>query len=236
MSNVQKKKKSSAYEVAMQEILKLIRVRDMKSGDKLPTEKELAQMLNIGRSSVREALQVLAANYVIHIKQGSGIYVDILDTVSLRRFTERVEEDKLKQLDDVVAMRMLIETYGFQETAKVITEEQLKNLYGYIDKVLEKELSAYYHESAPLDFEQMIIDIQQNSLLSGFHNQINLPWRDLVNDLNIGKLSVISKHDGHKQILDAISTRNPEKIKIAVENHLSITKSEIKTIVNRSSN
>lgn len=57
------------------------RIRDMiflekkyASGDKLPNEYELSSMLGVSRTSLREAIKILAANGTLTIKRGSGTF------------------------------------------------------------------------------------------------------------------------------------------------------------------
>ncbi|WP_334294249.1 FadR/GntR family transcriptional regulator [Lachnospira eligens] len=47
----------------------------LQPGDKLPNEAHLAKELNIGRSSLREAMKLLASRNIVTIRQGSGTYV-----------------------------------------------------------------------------------------------------------------------------------------------------------------
>ena len=53
----------------------LIAERDLKPGDKFPTEKEFSHMFGVGRSSIREALRVLQTKGVIEICPGKGAYI-----------------------------------------------------------------------------------------------------------------------------------------------------------------
>ena len=65
------------YEQTVQNILKLVKERNLTTGDKLPPERELAALLGVSRSCVREALQILAANDYLKIKRSSGIYINL---------------------------------------------------------------------------------------------------------------------------------------------------------------
>ena len=47
----------------------------MKPGDKLPNETILSQRLDVGRSSLREAMRAFASRNIVTIQQGSGTYV-----------------------------------------------------------------------------------------------------------------------------------------------------------------
>ena len=68
-------KRSRLYESAVDQIRSLILADDYRPGDRLPSERELAEQLSVGRPSVREALRTLGAMGLIEIRAGNGTYV-----------------------------------------------------------------------------------------------------------------------------------------------------------------
>ena len=48
---------------------------ELNPGDKIPTEAELSESMGVGRNSVREAIKVLEAYGVVHIKRAEGTFV-----------------------------------------------------------------------------------------------------------------------------------------------------------------
>ena len=58
-----------------QKVKTMIIQREMKPGDRLPTEKELADLFGVSRSTLREAMKFLRAENVVVIRQGSGTFV-----------------------------------------------------------------------------------------------------------------------------------------------------------------
>jgi len=67
-------KTTSAQQVA-QQILDMVRQGHWQPGDKLPVERELIEQLAVGRSTVREALQILSTLNVVNAVPGHGTYV-----------------------------------------------------------------------------------------------------------------------------------------------------------------
>ena len=68
------KEKTLSQKVA-DRIIKYILDENLQPGDKLPNETIMCQRLNVGRSSLREAMRALTSRNVITIRQGSGSYV-----------------------------------------------------------------------------------------------------------------------------------------------------------------
>ena len=65
----------SAPMQVMRAIRDAIRRGELKEGDKLPPENELAKQLKVGRSSFREGMRLLSAYGVVEIRQGEGTFI-----------------------------------------------------------------------------------------------------------------------------------------------------------------
>jgi GntR family transcriptional repressor for pyruvate dehydrogenase complex len=72
-------------QAAADKILDLIRRGLFKSGDQLPSEKEFGEQLGVGRSTVREALQILATLNVVQASPGQGTFVKEPTTADMLR-------------------------------------------------------------------------------------------------------------------------------------------------------
>ncbi|MCB0176501.1 MAG: FadR family transcriptional regulator, partial [Anaerolineae bacterium] len=60
-------------------LMTLLKEKQLKPGDKLPPERELAAMMQVSRPSLREGLRALSMMNVLEIRQGDGTYVTSLD-------------------------------------------------------------------------------------------------------------------------------------------------------------
>ncbi len=67
------------YENAVEQIQTLILKKKYKPGDRLPSERSLAEQFHISRHSLREALRILDVTGLIEIRVGDGIYVKEVD-------------------------------------------------------------------------------------------------------------------------------------------------------------
>jgi len=63
------------YEDIVRQIQGLIAERQLQPGDRLPSERELAELLSVSRASVREALRVLSAMGLVEVRSGDGTFV-----------------------------------------------------------------------------------------------------------------------------------------------------------------
>ena len=74
MMNLESDEKNLPQKIS-EDIISFILNEHLQPGDKLPNEAHLAKELNIGRSSLREAMKLLASRNIVTIRQGSGTYV-----------------------------------------------------------------------------------------------------------------------------------------------------------------
>jgi DNA-binding FadR family transcriptional regulator len=73
-------RRESLAEQAAELLLARIRDREWEVGGKLPGETTLAPQLGVGRSTVREAIRILAGSGVLVTRQGAGVFVAATDT------------------------------------------------------------------------------------------------------------------------------------------------------------
>ena len=74
MMNLLSEEKSLPQKIS-EDIIALILEENLQPGDKLPNETILSERLNARRSSVREAMKLLASRNIVTIRQGSGTYI-----------------------------------------------------------------------------------------------------------------------------------------------------------------
>ena len=67
--------KLNTLDVSANQISDLIKERNIGIGDKLPNEFELAESLNVGRGTIREAVKLLVARNCLEIRRGKGTFV-----------------------------------------------------------------------------------------------------------------------------------------------------------------
>ncbi|MGE8206332.1 FadR/GntR family transcriptional regulator [Heyndrickxia sp. NPDC080065] len=115
-----KKASKKAYLEIVNQIRQMINDDGLVTGDKLPSERELAERLNVGRSSVREALRSLELLGLIETRRGEGTFlrdfkdhqlVELLSTFILQ--DEKVKNDVLitKALIEKDAIRLIIHNF-----------------------------------------------------------------------------------------------------------------------------
>jgi len=223
-------KKSRLYESAVDQIRSLILAKNYEPGDRLPSERELAEQLSIGRPSVREALRILGAMGLIEIRVGNGTYVrdvsllpymDSLITLISSRLKDR-EENILKLWE----VRKVLEAGNVGLACSRMTPRQFEKME---TSVREMERSIENREvfiSTGVQFHREIAAATGNEILILIWN--NLWDMILRSDLyrrryhpNFRMLhSPQQALEGHKKICRALAQRNRGESLRAMEEHL----------------
>jgi len=120
-----------------------------KTGDKLPSEKELCQMFNVSRVPVREALCALELNGLVESNQGQGVYVKEVHAVT---------NDWVQEIDpqDIIQARKLIEPEIARCAALNITEVEKARMRGIIARFRQEAEARIYSEETDRDFHMSI--------------------------------------------------------------------------------
>uniref|UniRef100_A0A7U3YDM5 Regulatory protein GntR HTH n=1 Tax=Geobacillus sp. (strain Y4.1MC1) TaxID=581103 RepID=A0A7U3YDM5_GEOS0 len=116
------------YIETLEQIRKMIKADGLVAGDKLPSERELSERLQVGRSSVREALRALEFLGLIETRRGEGTYIkevgnhrliDLLGMFILQ--DERAKEDlaETKWLIERLCLQLACQRWAEQEFAQL---------------------------------------------------------------------------------------------------------------------
>jgi len=149
------------------EILRYIRAfiaeKQLSYGDKIPSERELAEKLKVGRSSVREALRALELLGMIETRRGEGTFLkDFREHNLIEVLGTFILEDS-KAIDDIIEMNDLLERNAL---LLIISndEEQTLKLLG--EKLHDGMMSRY-------EFMKELMVLADNHLLYRIWNVLN---------------------------------------------------------------
>lgn len=128
------------------QLLELINVSKLNPGDRLPPERQLSELLEVSRPSLREALHILQARGLVAIKHGQGTFVEEpLVAQELRAFVFSREHD----LNELYDAREVLEVPAAKWAAKKATKEDIRTLRATLN-----QMSAIA-ESDDIDYEQL---------------------------------------------------------------------------------
>lgn len=165
MRNLKSKK---LYLQVYDEVRHYIRKNNLKPGDKIPTEMEMAQALGVSRNVLREAIKTLEILGVVTSKPGVGMVVNAFSPSSLSTcmFLNLVEDkgDLFKQSQEV---RKVLEMGFAQQCFDTITEEQLDRMEEYVAAMETYEEYEDFYDS-DLYFHRCMYENLENKILIAF--------------------------------------------------------------------
>jgi GntR family transcriptional repressor for pyruvate dehydrogenase complex len=116
------------YEEIVEQLKELISKGELKHGQKLPAERELAESLGVSRASVREALTALEAIGILDIRPGEGTFIretSVSTTFAPLTMILEMEQNSISQLMEV---RRVLETEIAALAVQRATEEDLARI------------------------------------------------------------------------------------------------------------
>jgi GntR family transcriptional regulator, transcriptional repressor for pyruvate dehydrogenase complex len=212
-----------AFEHIVEQIRNLVYTGVIKPGERLPSERELAQQFQTGRLAVREAFRVLEQMGLLHIKTGQtgGAYINEFNkTVFLKSLADGIDSNTPTG-EDIIEARASIEraTVGLAtQRLRPSNLQALKKNVTEADRLISKGIS-----SAQIQMEFHI-------LLAKAAGNITLETilRSIMDVLKLFLLTGVepssddlNRHiNDHKNILKAIEEKKPELAKKLVEKHI----------------
>jgi len=218
-------KPKTAVEIIIDSIKTLLITRQIRPGDKLPTEIELAESLQISRGSVREAMKILSSFGIVSIRRGDGTYVSknmtggLFDPLLFQMILTDYDKNKLLELRELMEIGMM------KIVIQQASDEAINNIrkaHDTMAKAVESS-QASSRELAQLDsdFHTAIVEATNNPLVQkiyGFVMELFLPSLETsVIKGNHGRFSV----QLHENILQGLESRDLDKtidaVKLSIE-------------------
>jgi len=210
------------YEQIVQQIEESILKGALKPGDQLPAERELALEFGVSRTAVREAVKALREKGLVEAYSGRGTFITDGTSQAIRQsFDLMTKIGQPEGSTHLAEMRAILEPEIAALAAGRIEEQHLAAM---------REAYAVMHNSrhdpdtfieADLDFHLALAEAAANPLILSLIDSI-------VGLLREQRMRIFHVQGGpergqfhHKQILEAIEQRDPEKVRAAMKAHLA---------------
>jgi GntR family transcriptional repressor for pyruvate dehydrogenase complex len=207
-------------ELVVQRIKELLAQGELKAGSRLPPERELADMLNISRPSLRTALKALSVMGIIRAKPGAGTYIaESLPEV----FTEPMHFMTLinhTSAEELFEARRIIEAGLAELAAERASSEDIQALVKEIDGMratIDDPENFLKHD---VRFHQVMARAANNKLMSGVMDTVaQLLFH--IRRQSVAQASDLDEAiDWHQKITEAIRKHEPRRAKDMLSGHL----------------
>jgi GntR family transcriptional repressor for pyruvate dehydrogenase complex len=221
-------KKSSISEEIVENLLTLIRERELHPGDKLPPERELAATMQVSRPSLREALRALAIMNVIEIRQGDGTYITSLEPNLLMSHLDFVFALNDIAFLELFEARRILEPGLVEMAAKRITDAEIARLEECVMRSMEVVDDHEAFSEADMEMHELIAKAAGNSILqrcmAGISQLGKVSRKRTVELPGVTQRSV----QDHLAIVRALKARDPVAARQAMLDHLRHVEDELK--------
>lgn len=215
-------KKISVVDQAIERIYELIRTNSLKTGDRLPGERELSEALNISRSSLREAIRVLDIMGIVRVEPGNGIMLDTpkLNTTVLGSVRYLLLQDK-ERLSELFEVRRVLEVECAGLAAVHATDEDIAELRRLFVELEQHHNERKYAIDKELALHDEIARASKNSIII----EMLLSIRGLLlesRESTVPEKGVTERTiESQRNILQAIADRDAERAKRHMLEHLT---------------
>lgn len=205
---VQESKELPLSEKVANQISDLIKEQNIAVGDRLPNEFELAEKLNVGRGTIREAVKILVARNCLEIRRGKGTFV----TAALGKVEDPLGfefiKDKIKLSEELYEIRVHMEPWISSLAAQRIQEDEKAELMRRCEAVEAKIHAGEDHYEADVAFHHYIAQCTHNNVLSEFIPIITYSVNLFTRDKDPMLLQTTLTY--HRAIAEAICSNDSE--------------------------
>jgi len=208
-------------------ITEQIKTGRLKPGDKLPSEPELANILQVSRGVLREALTTLQARNIIYRKPKEGTFInttapEILNeswAISMKHATYL----------DLLEVRECMEKRIVEKVIDLASDEQIDELYDLINPDADDNNDSNDKDhSTDYYFHYRLAEFSQNIIFANFIDT----YYDIIDEISAisskNAARRASIYNEHKAIVDAIKARDKKEAKAKVRHHLNMVRESLK--------
>ncbi|OOZ35756.1 FCD domain-containing protein [Solemya velesiana gill symbiont] len=209
---------------------------ELKPGERLPAERELAAQLDVSRPSLREAIGRLNSKGLLNTRRGGGTYVcgglepSFVDP--LLALLKELPESRF----DVLEIRHALEGTAAYYAALRSTEEDKENIRRCFRNMIERHGSPDPMDEARADaeFHLAIVEASHNLVLLHVMRGLFTLLQSSISH-NLDKLYTLPRvfdplSKQHERLMDAIIEGDPEKARSAAQAHMVLVEESLQQI------
>lgn len=215
-------KNKRIFEEISDQIRNLIYMGLFKPGDKLPSERELANQFNVGRMVVREALRTLEQSGLIYIKYGSlgGAFIKNIDSEPLSKsFSDMIKIGNIS-LEELTEARLGIELMILEFVGLRLDDDDLNLIKENIEKTKKKLLDRKRPLEENLNFHLLVAKASKNKMFEIISRSIMDVTKSFLLTVRPDDNYIKRVAEYHMVIYEALKEKNFQVAKEKMKEHL----------------
>jgi len=235
MENIIKKESGTRYyEIIIDKIRAMISSGQLKCGEKLPSERELAERWGVSRVPVREAIKILEYMGVLDGSGGDGMYVRDLDIHDLIEKLNLPLTTTTETISDLMELRCSLEATAAGLAAMRRTHEDLEEIRASLDRMRAVKQTGREDEETieelrrlSNEFHLCVIKASKNRVLISIYRSL-FELLDISRQFTIGSDGI--SYDSilaHEAIFHKIKEQNAEGARSYMGEHMEVTRERL---------
>ena len=202
-----------------------------KAGEKLPSEKELCDLLGVSRVTVRAAIQQLEILGMVETRHGGGNFVKEFSPINaMDALHPLIQISENQDIITVLEYRKIVEKGTIGLVAPKITDEQIAELEETYPLTVSSSAPDQPQQHADADhlFHKQLAQITQNPIITKVYEIINVILSSAMADI----VKLLGSEMGlryHRRLIDALKTRDKALCEAMMEAHIEETIQKIKS-------
>lgn len=192
-------------------ILNYIQEHHLKNGDRLPSEREIAESFNVSRSSVREAIRILKDQGLIIAERGRGMFLQ-----------GEVSDQRVKialwrvDYEEMLEVKTILELHVIEELCSTgVSEAELRNIEESLNKLEESYHAGVFSITSDNIFHNRIRRLCKNQTLIQLLDNLISKLDSYGRNLNGIEKYWLATIPFHRDLYNAIKERNYIKARSA---------------------
>ena len=204
------------------------------SGDKLPSESDMAKQFGVSKVTVRQAIRVLENAGIVFTKQGveGGIFVEEADTTSVSSYLSDMLKLKRVTMNDLTMARIIFEPDIAYRVAKVWEGNDLEDVEKNVQEAqiaLDKD-EFQRSRLLNLEFHRLVCNITKNPVVIFALNSVIDVLEQNVLKTELDRDFIHNEIISHEIILKNIKTREREIAHDEMRKHIKIVHQKLEKI------
>jgi GntR family transcriptional regulator, transcriptional repressor for pyruvate dehydrogenase complex len=212
-------RRNRLYEEVAKQIERLI-LKKLRPGDRLPSERELADMLRVSRGSIRDAIRSLELLGLVEARQGTGTIVRETSSAALGHPFANALKRRKELVSELLDFRKMLEPPLAARAATHASPEEVLEMEDILRRQEERQRQGDAAVAEDAEFHYSIALASDNSVVLKVIDTV----MDLLRDTRARSLQVEGRPQksliGHRRILAAIKRHDAEAAKAAMRRHL----------------
>ncbi|MBR9754220.1 FadR/GntR family transcriptional regulator [Cobetia amphilecti] len=217
-------KNQTKKEILADKLIEMILTGLLRDGDELPSERELAQLFEVSRETVRGGLALLTGYGLLNVSHGSKSRVCASEAVidSFRNHPARQQGDELNNLDieSVFESRIVVESAIARRAARHIDEVGLKKLDALLEAQSQHFDSPVNFQLSDQNFHHVIAEYSRNEILIRYADELYTYALNIRRQVMAEHGSIKRSYEEHVRIVEALRAGDPDAAERAMLSHI----------------